>query len=70
MKQYIFTLVNTSLSLPIGQLCYYQDPNLSIDYLSLTDCNTGNVTGAPRGMRGTRIVGGTFSSGDQTPAFC
>ena len=60
---------NSSLSSLIGTICYYQDRDMSIDYFSSTSFSSGNVTGRPQGMAGTAFAGGTFSSGDQMPAF-
>ena len=69
LEAYVTAISNSSLSSLIGELCYYHDRNMSIDYFSSTSFTDRNVTGSPQGMAGTAFAGGTFSSGGQTSTF-
>ncbi|MCJ1248155.1 hypothetical protein MMC30_005371 [Trapelia coarctata] len=60
---------NTSLSPPIGDFSYYQAPDMTIDFISLSSSVSGDITGDPLGMRGTSIVGGNFNTGGVNPAI-
>ena len=40
---------------------------MTIDFISLSNSVSGDVTGDPLGMRGTSIVGGNFNTGGGNP---